>query len=360
MGHCQGHQLIETLKHLASEYPNERTYKLLLLTAAAYWSVNRFLLPATNESVAAYYKRKAFSVLQRLPKIGAKIQSEVEKTKSKIDQDLMKVYEDEQFLVELVPEGKSKDEILEMVREYQRLHHAAWEQGRMSGAVYVDYTNQDQLELVRDVFALTAYSNPLHVEVFPEIRKMEAEIIRITLNLFNGPREAVGTITSGGTESIILACKAYRDYARYERGIRTPVILAPHTVHAGFDKAAQLLDCKLVHIPIDPATMKVDVKQMRRAITSDVCLLVGSSPGYPHGIIDPIREIAELGVKYNIPVHVDACLGGFLLPFVQDAGYDIPVVDFRLPGVCSISADTHKYANAPKGMFGFALLRFVN
>lgn len=91
MEHCRGHQLIELLKHLCSQYPNERTYKLLLLTVAAYWSVNRFLLPATNESVGAYYKRKAFSVLQRLPTIGAKIQSEMDKTKSKIDQDLMKV-----------------------------------------------------------------------------------------------------------------------------------------------------------------------------------------------------------------------------------------------------------------------------
>lgn len=95
--------------------------------------------------------------------------------------------------------------------------------------------------------------------------------------------------------------------------------------------------------------MKVDINKMRRAINRDVCLLVGSSPNYPHGIIDPIREISELGIKYNIPVHVDCCLGGFLLPFVQEAGFEIPVVDFRLPGVTSISADTHKYANAPKG-----------
>ena len=151
---------------------------------------------------------------------------------------------------------------------------------------------------------MTAYTNPLHAEVFPEIRKMEAEIIRITLNLYNGSSESVGTVTSGGTESIVLAVKAYRDYARYERGIRTPKILVPHTVHAAFDKACQLLDCKIVHIPIDPVTMQVDVKKMRKEITSDVCLLVGSGPGYPHGIIDPIREISELGLKYNIPVHV--------------------------------------------------------
>lgn len=160
---------------------------------------------------------------------------------------------------------------------------------------------------------------------------------------------------------LIFFLPLFRDYARYEKGIRTPTILVPRTVHAGFDKAGQLLDIRIVHIEIDPVTMKVDLKKMRRAINKNVCLLVGSSPGYPHGVIDPIGEIAELGLKHQIPVHVDCCLGGFLVPFVQEAGYDIPVVDFRLPGVTSISADTHKYAQAPKGekiLFSTCLLEW--
>lgn len=103
------------------------------------------------------------------------------------------------------------------------------------------------------------------------------------------------------------------------KGIRTPIILASKTVHAGFDKACQLLGCqiKLIHIPIDPKTMKVDLKKMRKAINKNVCLLVGSAPQYPHGIIDPIEEISKLGLEFDIPVHVDSCLGGFLMPFVQ-------------------------------------------
>jgi len=349
MKDCSTSELISAWKQHLAQYQNERTYKYLLLSIAAYWSVNRFLLPVTNETIVEYYKRKAVNLLQYLPIIGDKVKEEIEKTKKDIHHDLMKVFENKKFIVEL-PQGRTKDEVLELLKEYQSIEHIDWNHGRMSGAVYLDYSNQDQLDLMKDVFSLTAYSNPLHAEVFPEIRKMEAEIGKITLNLFNGSDQSVATISSGGTESIILAVKAYRDYARYERGIRKPIILVPRTVHSAFDKACQLLDfVEIVHIEIDPITMKVDLKKMRKAINSNVCLLVGSAPGYPHGIIDPIREIAELGLKYNIPVHVDSCLGGFLVPFVQEAGFDIPVVDFRLPGVTSISADTHKYAQAPKG-----------
>ena len=242
MESCHLNELIGVWRQQLSQYPNERTYKYLFLTVAAYWSVNRFLLPVTNESISDYYKRKAIGILQCLPKIGPKIKAEIEKTKKEIHEDLMKVYGDEQFIVEL-SDGKTKEQVLEILKQYQKLEHIDWSQGRMSGAVYLDYSNQNQLDLMRDVFAQTAYSNPLHAEVFPEIRKMEAEVGRITINLFNGTNQSVATVTSGGTESIILACKAYRDYARYERGIRTPVIIAPKTVHAGFDKAAHLLDC---------------------------------------------------------------------------------------------------------------------
>ncbi|CAG2244399.1 CRY [Mytilus edulis] len=141
---------------------------------------------------------------------------------------------------------------------------------------------------------------------------------------------AMNKMTSGGTESILMACLAYRNIAR-ERG------------------AASYFRMKLTHIPIDEETRMVDIKAMRRAINKNTCMLVGSAPQFPHGIIDSIEEICQLGVKYNIPVHVDCCLGGFLVPFMEKAGYNIPVCDFRVEGVTSISADTHKYAFAPKG-----------
>nr|CAG4638413.1 EOG090X051L [Cyclestheria hislopi] len=178
---------------------------------------------------------------------------------------------------------------------------------------------------------------------------MEAEVVQMVIQMFNGGPNTCGTMTSGGTESILMACKAYRDYAREVRGIRHPEILCAVSAHAAFEKAAQLFRMGIVFVPVDPKTFKADVKAMKRAITRNTCMLVASAPGFPHGIIDPVEEIAALGKKYNIPVHVDACLGGFVIAFMEEAGYRLPPFDFRVDGVTSISADTHKYGYVPKG-----------
>lgn len=157
-------------------------------------------------------------------------------------------------------------------------------------------------------------------------------------------------MTSGGTESIILACLSSRNFAR-ARGISSPVMIVPVTAHAAFDKACQLLGIRIRHVRCDPATGKVDLKAMKWAIDGNTCLLVGSAPNFPYGSVDDIQAIAKMGLSYRIPVHVDACLGGFLLAFAQDvpALSHVPIFDFRLPGVTSISCDTHKYGYAPKG-----------
>lgn len=151
--------------------------------------------------------------------------------------------------------------------------------------------------------------------------------------LFNGGPDSCGTVTSGGTESIILAVKAYRDYAREMKGITDPNIVVPITAHAAFDKAAALLDIQIKHVPMDPVTCKVDLSQMRRIINGSTCMLAGSAPQFPHGSIDDIEGIAKLGRKYDIPVHVDACLGGFLVPFMNDAGFPLNPFDFSVEGV---------------------------
>ncbi|KFP67832.1 Sphingosine-1-phosphate lyase 1 [Cariama cristata] len=155
-------------------------------------------------------------------------------------------------------------------------------------------------------------------------------------------------MTSGGTESILMACKAYRDLA-YERGIKQPEMLVPVSAHAAFDKAAHYFGLKLIHIPLTK-DMEVDIQAMRRAISKNTAMLVCSAPQFPHGVMDPIEEVAELAVKYKIPLHVDACLGGFLIAFMDKAGFPLKrPFDFRVKGVTSISADTHKYGYAPKG-----------
>ncbi|XP_007432814.1 sphingosine-1-phosphate lyase 1-like [Python bivittatus] len=154
-------------------------------------------------------------------------------------------------------------------------------------------------------------------------------------------------MTSGGTESILMACKAYRELA-YEKGIKYPEMLVPESAHAAFDKAAHYFKIKIVHIPLTKL-MQVDVKAMKKAISKNTAMLVCSAPQFPHGSIDPIEEVAKLALKYNIPFHVDACLGGFLIAFMEKAGFPLQTFDFRVKGVTSISADTHKYGYAPKG-----------
>ena len=130
-----------------------------------------------------------------------------------------------------------------------------------------------------------------------------------------------------------MAIKAYRDYAREIKGIENPNIVVPITAHAAFDKGADILDIRIIHVPVDAKTQRVDLNKMKRAINGSTCMLVGSAPQFPHGSIDDIEGIAELGRRYNIPVHVDACLGGFLIPFMKDAGYPLKPFDFSVPGV---------------------------
>ncbi|XP_023864415.1 sphingosine-1-phosphate lyase 1-like isoform X2 [Salvelinus namaycush] len=250
------------------------------------------------------------------------------------------------YTKQLPEQGLTQAEVLDRISEYETLNEVDWEKGRVSGAVY--WGDQTLTKLLVKVYGDFAWSNPLHPDIFPGVRKMEAEVVRMTCTLFNGGPNTCGTVTSGGTESILMACKAYRDMA-YERGVKHPEIIAPVSVHAAFDKAANYFGMKLVHIPLDKNTMKVDVKAMRRAISKNTAMLVCSAPQFPHGIIDPIEEVGKLALKYNLPLHVDACLGGFLIVFMAKANYPLAPFDFRVKGVTSISADTHKYGYAPKG-----------
>jgi glutamate/tyrosine decarboxylase-like PLP-dependent enzyme len=155
-------------------------------------------------------------------------------------------------------------------------------------------------------------------------------------------------MTSGGTESILMALKTARDWAREEKGITAPDVVLPVTAHPAFDKAAQYLGVKAVHTPLRD-DYRADVEEMRRAVTGNTVLLVGSAPNYPFGTVDDIPQIAALALDQGLPCHVDACLGGFLLPFVERIGYEVRPWDFRVPGVSSISADLHKYGFSARG-----------
>lgn len=314
-----------------------------VLTTLIAFAIKDFIQDIFDDGFLPYFWRK----LRQLPIVKQKVQKKLNSTAGEVEQQLQEGLENKSFLNKLPDKGWTKDSILKEIRKYLAYGKFSWEDGYVSGAVY--HGNDDNLSaLIKEVYGATAYTNPLHPDVFPSARIMEAEIVQMVASLFNG-REAVGTVTSGGTESIFLVCKAYRDYAKYEKGIKEPNMVIPVTAHAAFDKAAQMLKIKVKHIPFDDETTRVKLKAMKKALDKNTCMLVGSAPAFPHGSIDPIPDIAKLGRKYNIPVHVDACLGGFLVPFMRKAGFPIPDFDFSVDGVTSISVDTHKYAYAPKG-----------
>ena len=177
---------------------------------------------------------------------------------------------------------------------------------------------------------------------------MEAEIVAMCLRMYNAPPNAAGTTSSGGTESILLACKAYRDWAYTERGVTEPEMIIPLSAHAAFDKASAYFKIKIHHIPVDPISRKVDVRRVARAVNRNTIMLVGSAPNFPDGIIDDIPSLATVAKRHGIGMHVDCCLGSFIVPFLEKAGFPSEPFDFRIEGVTSISCDTHKYGYAPK------------
>jgi len=292
-------------------------------------------------------------LIKRLPPVKRRIEKEYNGMMRELE-GLVKPYKGKFAAYTDIPDkGCNRDDILKQMEEMRSIEMAKWRQGFASGAVY--HGDDAHIDFLNRVYALNSQSNPLHVDIWPSAVKFEAEIVSMTANMLGAKAtrpaadgEICGTVTSGGTESILLAMKTYRDWARDTKGITKPEMIVPSTAHAAFDKAAQYFNIRIVHIPVD-ADFKADVEATRKAITKNTIVIVGSAPSFPHGIIDPIEQLSELARSHRIGFHTDACLGGFVLPWAEKLGYNIPPFDFRLPGVTSISADTHKYGYAPKG-----------
>ncbi len=246
--------------------------------------------------------------------------------------------------MQLPTSGKSREDLrAEMAEAHTR--DADWRGGKIWSLVY--YAGDDAAEVLREAYSASIFSNGLGPGAFKSLRKFESEVIAMTAGLLSEP-DAAGNMTSGGTESIMMAVKTARDWARAEKGIAAPEMVMPSTAHPAFDKAAQYLGVKTTSTGLN-ADLRADVDKMRAAITPNTVLVVGSAPAYPFGTIDPIPEIAALALEHGIPCHVDACLGAFVLPFLERLGYEVPPWDFRVPGVASISADQHKYGFAARG-----------
>jgi len=288
-----------------------------------------------------------FKWARKIPAVKNQVDEELKKVRHNFEEEFGKSVENISYSLVLPDKGCSFDRVTEEAKLHLKLGDLDWENGAMSGCMY--NSSQEVSDLSVQVYGLAAWTNPLHPDAFPGLRKIEAEVVAMVCDLFHGGEEACGSVTTGGTESIILACKTYRDLARDTRGVEMGEILVPVTAHAAFDKAADLLGIRIRHVPVDEVTKRVDLRAMRRMITSKTIMLVGSAPQFPHGTMDDIQGISDLGLKYNLPVHVDACLGGFLIAFMDEAGFPLKPFDFRVAGVTSISADTHKYGYAPKG-----------
>ena len=257
--------------------------------------------------------------------------------------------------------GLPRDEVLQQLREMADLEESVWDEGLCSGTIYCG--DREIYDLIARAYGLYSYVNALQRDMCPSQTRFEAEIIAMTLDLLHGgaarehepARTPCGVITSGGSESILSAGYAHPEWARAERGIERPQMILPETAHVAFDKAAHYFGVEVVQAPVDPRTTQVDVDFGRRHIGDRTALLVGSAGNYPYGTIDPIEALSELAVENEVGLHVDGCLGGFILPWGEQLGYDIPTFDFRLPGVTSISADTHKFGYGPKGTSVLAL-----
>ncbi len=248
-------------------------------------------------------------------------------------------------------QGRPRDEILAELAAIAAEEDAFWETGKCSGTMYCG--DHGHYSFLTAAFGQFAHVNALQRDICPSMTKFEGEIIAMTLDVLRADAVTDGTpagiVTTGGTGSILHAMLAYRDHARAERGITAPNVIKPETAHPAFDKACHLFGIEPRTAPVDPVTTGVDAGWVADHIDANTIALVGSACNYGYGTIDPIAELSGLALDRGIGLHVDACLGGFILPFGQRLGYDIPVYDFRLPGVTSISADTHKYGYALKG-----------
>jgi len=240
--------------------------------------------------------------------------------------------------------GMSKDEIVEALRA-KRARDARWQDGRTFGMVYDGGPGVH--EVAEAAALLYLHENALNTLAFPSLGEIQSEVVGACAALFNGDT-AAGFMTSGGTESILMAVKAARERGRAERDVTEPEMVVPESAHAAFHKAAHYFGVKVHKVKVRD-DWRADVDAMAAHVNDRTVLVVGSAPQYPQGVIDPIPDLARLARSVGASMHVDACMGGFVLPFMEMNGEPLPPWDFRVDGVTTISADIHKLGYAPKG-----------
>jgi sphinganine-1-phosphate aldolase len=236
-----------------------------------------------------------------------------------------------------------------LLSQLEALHadDADWKTGRCFSLVY--HASDEHTAFLKAAAGSFFAENGLNPMAFKSLKRMEHDVVRMAASLLHGDDDVVGTMTSGGTESLLLAVKTYRDLAKKTKPwIVFPEVVLPATAHVAFDKAGHYFGVKIRWAPVGP-DKRVDVDAVRRLINRNTIMIGGSAPQYPHGVLDPIEALGRLAQQKKVPLHIDACVGGFMLPFIEKLGRPVPLWDFRVPGVTSISADLHKYGYTAKG-----------
>ena len=243
--------------------------------------------------------------------------------------------------------GLGKEELFRRLEQFRK-DDVNWRDGRVWAYVYDPGAEAE--EVIKRAYTTFLTENALDPTAFPSGMRLENELVSMAASHLRGDENTVGNFTSGGTESIILAVKTARDFARARRPKATkPHVLLPTTAHAAFHKACHYLDVDVRLAPVDPVTFKADPAAMRAAVDENTILMVGSAISYAHGVVDPIRELGQIALEKDVLLHVDGCMGGFLLPYFRRLGAPVPDFELHVPGVTSISMDFHKYAFAAKG-----------
>ena len=244
----------------------------------------------------------------------------------------------------LSTQGRATSDVLADLQAFGA-HDPDYKNGRLWSLVY--YLDEDYADFQAQAYQAFSSANGLNPTAFKSLKQFETEIIAGVSDMLHGTPEVCGVVTSGGTESCLLAVKTYRDMAR-ARGVKNPEMVLPVTAHVAWFKASEYFDVKVRLLPLDK-DLRADVRKLPRLINRNTVMILGSAPEYPHGTIDPIETFAAIAQKRGVPLHVDACVGGFILPFMEMNGRKLPLWDYRVPGVTSISADIHKYGFASKG-----------
>ena len=242
--------------------------------------------------------------------------------------------------------ASSREEMLDYIAQ-KKIKDIDWKKGKAFCLVY--HPGDERANLIKEIYNLYFSDNALNPTATPSLAELEAEIVSMCADLFNGDENVRGNITTGGTESILMAVKTARDWAKKNKPhITKPNVVLPVSAHPAFMKAFHYFNVDFIPVELG-SDHRANPIAMREAVNKDTIMIVGSAPSYPHGLIDPIVEIAKIAKDATIFCHVDACIGGFMLPFVKKLGYPIPEFDFAIDGVTSISADLHKYGYSSKG-----------